>query len=310
VVSIFLRGAAWSRGQRPGGPRPHPVRSAARPGRRLPRNIRATRRKGDPIGYRIIRTCHNFRVISGVGIRKILLCTTRTSGDSSSAHRHERAGVSSGRRQLIRLAGLRGVCAGTSSTWFLGVLCGAGGSRRPALLVHRRSMPGTSEVHGTVTAGGRPAVNDGSALCGCARAGDLVWAGQACCADAVRGCPCGPAIGSPRARTYSGQRRCSEHHPVLYAQVRHGVEGQAVAVCKTVGSAYVGSNPTPATTSEYAPLAANSRASRAFSLVPRCFILCRCSAPCKGSYGRIADGPGAEPAVRVTARSGTAGRIP
>ena len=31
-------------------------------------------------------------------------------------------------------------------------------------------------------------------------------------------------------------------------QVRGYMEVQAVAVCKTVGSAYVGSNPTPATT--------------------------------------------------------------
>ena len=45
------------------------------------------------------------------------------------------------------------------------------------------------------------------------------------------------------------------------------------AVCKTVGSAYVGSNPTPATTCEDAPLAANSRASGAFSFVPSCVIL-------------------------------------
>src|SRR5690348_11673316 len=40
------------------------------------------------------------------------------------------------------------------------------------------------------------------------------------------------------------------------------------AVCKTVGSAYVGSNPTPATTCENAPLAANSRAGGAFLLGP------------------------------------------
>src|SRR5450755_2191667 len=38
--------------------------------------------------------------------------------------------------------------------------------------------------------------------------------------------------------------------------------------CKTVGSAYVGSNPTPATRCENAPLAANSRASWAFLLCP------------------------------------------
>ena len=35
--------------------------------------------------------------------------------------------------------------------------------------------------------------------------------------------------------------------------------GWGVAVCKTVGSAYVGSNPTPATTCENGPLAAEKR---------------------------------------------------
>src|SRR6185437_13260187 len=40
------------------------------------------------------------------------------------------------------------------------------------------------------------------------------------------------------------------------------------AVCKTVGSAYVGSNPTPATTSQNGPLAANSRAGGGFLLCP------------------------------------------
>jgi hypothetical protein len=39
-------------------------------------------------------------------------------------------------------------------------------------------------------------------------------------------------------------------------------------VCKTVGSAYDGSNPTPATTCKNAPLAANSRAGGAFVLCP------------------------------------------
>jgi hypothetical protein len=40
------------------------------------------------------------------------------------------------------------------------------------------------------------------------------------------------------------------------------------AVCKTVGSAYDGSNPSPATPCENAPLAANSRAGGAFPLCP------------------------------------------
>jgi len=38
-----------------------------------------------------------------------------------------------------------------------------------------------------------------------------------------------------------------------------GVLGRGGEVCKTVGSAYVGSNPTPATTSENGPLAAETR---------------------------------------------------
>ena len=40
------------------------------------------------------------------------------------------------------------------------------------------------------------------------------------------------------------------------------------AVCKTVGSAYVGSNPTPATTCENGPLAGNSRLCGPFLLCP------------------------------------------
>jgi hypothetical protein len=91
------------------------------------------------------------------------------------------------------------------------------------------------------------------------QAGSAVWAGQACCADAVRGCPCGRAARSPRARTYSGQRRCSEHDPVMFAQVRDHMKVQEGAVCKTVGSAYVGSNPTPATTSANSPSPARIR---------------------------------------------------
>src|SRR5690349_1705918 len=59
-------------------------------------------------------------------------------------------------------------------------------------------------------------------------------------------------------------------------------------VCKTVGSAYVGSNPTPATRCENAPLAANSRAGGAFLLCP---VVCHLVAPwtpvlrCPRTYG-------------------------
>jgi hypothetical protein len=37
---------------------------------------------------------------------------------------------------------------------------------------------------------------------------------------------------SPRARTYSGQRRRSEQRPLVFAQVRDRVEVQAGAYCK------------------------------------------------------------------------------
>ena len=87
-------------------------------------------------------------------------------------------------------------------------------------------------------------------------------------ADSVRGCPCDPAAGSPRSRTYSGQRRRGRHRLPVFAQVRDHVEVQAGAVCKTVGSAYVGSNPTPATTWENGPIAAETRPGGPFSSCP------------------------------------------
>ena len=47
-----------------------------------------------------------------------------------------------------------------------------------------------------------------------------------------------------------------------------GVTGAGGACCKTVGSAYVGSNPTPATTCRNGPLARNSRLCGPFLLCP------------------------------------------
>jgi len=67
------------------------------------------------------------------------------------------------------------------------------------------------------------------------------------CADGVRGCPCDVLSPCLRSRTYSGQRPYSGPRLVTFAQVRWYIEVQAGEYCKTVGSAYVGSNPTPAT---------------------------------------------------------------
>jgi hypothetical protein len=59
------------------------------------------------------------------------------------------------------------------------------------------------------------------------------------------------------------------------------------AVCKTVGSAYVGSNPTPATTCENGPLAGNSRLCGPFFSAPPCVTLSRCRSSCCAVHGRI-----------------------
>jgi hypothetical protein len=62
------------------------------------------------------------------------------------------------------------------------------------------------------------------------------------------------------------------------------------AVCKTVGSAYVGSNPTPATTCGNGPPAAETRPAGRFLLVTPCIAVCHRESMCRGVHGRIADG--------------------
>ena len=61
------------------------------------------------------------------------------------------------------------------------------------------------------------------------------------------------------------------------------------AVCKTVGYAFGGSNPPPATTCENGPLAADLRLCGPFCFVPWCVTLGRCRAACRGIHGHIAD---------------------
>src|SRR6266702_6146983 len=58
--------------------------------------------------------------------------------------------------------------------------------------------------------------------------------------------PCGLVLGYP----------CDAASAAAYGRLPEWPKG---AVCKTVGSAYVGSNPTPDTTSENGPLAAETR---------------------------------------------------
>jgi len=73
--------------------------------------------------------------------------------------------------------------------------------------------------------------------------------------------------GTRGPRTHSGPRRPAIVPRTAYALFSGTSLGQEERVV-TVGSAYVGSNPTPATTCENAPLAANSRAGGAFLLCP------------------------------------------
>jgi hypothetical protein len=81
----------------------------------------------------------------------------------------------------------------------------------------------------------------------CWAAGDASACGFGMLYGPVHGCPQDRRWGWPGARTYSGQGHGRARHARSFSQVRTYVEVQAGAVCKTVGSAYVGSNPTPAT---------------------------------------------------------------
>jgi len=74
------------------------------------------------------------------------------------------------------------------------------------------------------------------------------------------------------------------------------------SVCKTVGSAYVGSNPTPATTSETAPWLRKRSPAGRFLLVTPCIRVCHRGSMHSSGYGQIADSVRAKLAVRITAR--------
>src|SRR5260370_13420923 len=90
--------------------------------------------------------------------------------------------------------------------------------------------------------------------------GPHICAGHGILRTVVRVWPCSRPRKCPRSRTYGGQRRRGEGRSMAFMQVKARMERQERENCKTVDSAYVGSNPTPATTCENGPLAGNSRA--------------------------------------------------
>src|SRR5882724_7995016 len=89
--------------------------------------------------------------------------------------------------------------------------------------------------------------------------------------------PCGLVLGYP----------CDAASAAAYGRLPEWPKG---AVCKTVGSAYVGSNPTPATTCGNGPLAADTRPAGRFLLVTPCIVVRHRESMRCGVHGRIADG--------------------
>ncbi len=101
--------------------------------------------------------------------------------------------------------------------------------------------------------------------------------------------PCGRVFG------YS----CDAASAAAYGRLPEWPKG---TVCKTVGSAYVGSNPTPATTCENGPLAAETRPAGRFLLVTSCISACHCGSMYGSVHVHMVYGVRAKLAVRITAR--------
>ena len=121
----------------------------------------------------------------------------------------------------------------------------SGGSR--LILSHRRTPGGSRRGPGETLSCGRrpwavpPAVLEAwLALPSCSSA-HVRWRG--CCRRNLGGTP--PRLGALLE---------------VYAQVKGSARQRRVSVCKTVGLAYVGSNPTPATTCENGPWPGRARA--------------------------------------------------
>ena len=116
--------------------------------------------------------------------------------------------------------------------------------------------------------------------------------------DLDRASPAG--LGTPRRK----QSRCPLYFSLLPLAAALGrlPEWPKGAVCKTVGSAYVGSNPTPATTCGNGPPAAETRPAGRFLLVTPCIRVCHRASRCRGVHGRIADGVRAARTVHTASK--------
>ena len=133
--------------------------------------------------------------------------------------------------------------------------------------------------------------------------------GRIVCSDAVR--YVSVRAGSPSADPHGHPRTVSAQWIVL--SVIYPGQGCAMVhgatVCKTVGSAYVGSNPTPATPAKTAPWLRKRGPAGRFLLVTACIRLCHRGSMRGSGYGHIADCVRVEQAVRKTAPFAI-GRLP
>src|SRR4029077_14084280 len=103
--------------------------------------------------------------------------------------------------------------------------------------------------------------------------------------------PCGLVLGYP----------CDAASAAAYGRLPEWPKG---AVCKTVGSAYVGSNPTPATTCVNGPLPAETRPAGRFLLVTPCIRVSHCGSMHGSVRVHMVYSVQAKLAVRITARFG------
>ena len=134
--------------------------------------------------------------------------------------------------------------------------------------------------------------------------------------SAAVGSPSGPrgAVGAGCGRT-----PCTSRLKVRYPSQCRPVGGRGRlperpkgAVCKTVGSAFDGSNPSPATTSQDSPQPGASPVRGLFFSVPLRVTWYGCGSLCCGAHGRIADGsapPGRWVAPSAFPRTATDGPL-
>jgi hypothetical protein len=131
-------------------------------------------------------------------------------------------------------------------------------------------------------------------------------------------CPCLSVVSAAQAPARTDIWRTGTAAKITVNRICAGqwhIAASGQAVCKTVGSAYDGSNPSPATRCGNGPLAANSRASGPFLLCPSvCHLVALLTAVSRHPRTHSGRNPGRQDGRRNrgfprTARTGRAGGV-